>query len=119
MLELPKRRFPMKKQMKLFSAALAVALGAAAVAPVIAADAKPTQSAPANSQVATFAVAKMTCGSCPIIVNKAMSAVQGVRSVKIDAERKTATVQFDPKVTNIAAIAAASANAGYPARPIG
>lgn len=109
----------MNKQIKLFSAALAVALGTAAVAPVLAAGAKPSQSAPASSQVATFAVAKMTCGSCPIIVNKAMSAVRGVRSVNIDAERKTATVQFDPKVTNIAAIAAASASAGYPAKPIG
>lgn len=61
----------------------------------------------------------MTCRSCPIIVNKAMSAVRGVRSVKIDADRKTATVQFDPKVTSAAAIAAASANAGYPAKPVG
>jgi mercuric ion binding protein len=109
----------MTERIKLFSSALAVSLVAAAAAPGAAVSAQPARSAPANSQVATFAVAKMTCGSCPIIVNKAMSAVHGVRSVKINADRKTATVQFDPKLTNIAAIASASANAGYPAKPVG
>lgn len=65
--------------------------------------------------VATFAVAKMTCATCPITVKKAMSAVHGVRSVKVDFATKTASVAFDPSLTNAAAIAAASTNAGYPA----
>jgi mercuric ion binding protein len=35
--------------------------------------------------------------------------------VEIDFGARTATVVFDPSVTNAAAIAAASTNAGYPA----
>jgi len=109
----------MTKGIKLFTSALALSLGAAALASGVAVSANPAQAQAASAEVATFAVAKMTCGSCPIIVNKAMSAVRGVQSVTIDADRKTATVRFDPKVTNMSAIAAASANAGYPAKPIG
>lgn len=109
----------MSKRNRFFSSALALSLGAVALASGMAVSANPAQSQAAISKAATFAVAKMTCGSCPIIVNKAMSAVRGVQSVTIDADRKTATVRFDPKVTNIAAIAAASANAGYPAKRIG
>lgn len=109
----------MTKRNRLFSFALTLSLGTVVVASGVAVSANPAQSQAANLKVATFAVAKMTCGSCPIIVNKAMSAVRGVQSVRIDADRKTATVRFDPKVTSIAAIATASANAGYPAKPIG
>jgi mercuric ion binding protein len=49
-------------------------------------------------------------------VKTAMSMVNGVRSVKVDLNSKTATVEFDPTLTNAAAIAAASTNAGYPAK---
>ena len=70
----------------------------------------------ARLAVASFAVAKMTCATCPITVKKAMSAVHGVSSVKIDLDSKSATVEFDPKLTNTASIAAASTNAGYPAK---
>jgi mercuric ion binding protein len=38
-----------------------------------------------------------------------------VQSVRIDFDAKTATVVFDPTVTSVEAIAAASADAGYPA----
>ena len=43
--------------------------------------------------------------------------VEGVRSVEIDFEAKTATVTFDPSIASVEAIAAASTNAGYPAAP--
>ncbi len=65
----------------------------------------------------TFAIANMTCPTCPITVKTAMSGVHGVQSVKVDLGSKTATVAFDPRVTNAGAIAAASTNAGYPAKP--
>lgn len=58
----------------------------------------------------------MTCATCPITVKKAMSAVHGVSSVRVDFEAKTAAVEFDPELTTVAAIAAASTNAGYPAK---
>lgn len=95
----------------------ALALSAAPAGAAFAAGAS-SQSV-ASQRVASFAVANMTCATCPITVKKAMSGVKGVRSVKIDFNSKTATVQFDPKATNPAAIAAASTNAGFPAKPRG
>ena len=77
------------------------------------------QSAPeqAATQSATFTIENMTCALCPITVRKAIEGVDGVRSVEIDFEAKTATVFFDPTETSVAQIAAASTDAGYPARP--
>ncbi|NWG47372.1 MAG: cation transporter [Alphaproteobacteria bacterium] len=69
----------------------------------------------AASRTATFAVENMTCALCPVTVKSAMERVNGVRSVEIDFGARTATVVFDPAVTSIDAIAAASTNAGYPA----
>lgn len=45
-----------------------------------------------------------------------MERVEGVRSVKIDFDSKTATVVFDPILASPEAIAAASTNVGYPAK---
>ncbi|MBI1260631.1 MAG: heavy metal transporter [Rhizobiales bacterium] len=68
-----------------------------------------------TQQTATFDVPGMTCALCPVTVRKAMEGVEGVRQVEVDFNARTATVKFDPSVTTIEAIAAASANAGYPA----
>ena len=69
-----------------------------------------------TEQTATFDVPSMTCALCPVTVRKAMEGVEGVRSVVVDFDSRTATVTFDPSVTTVVAIAAASANAGYPAK---
>ena len=69
----------------------------------------------AAAQTRTFAIQNMTCALCPVTVKRAMEGVEGVRSVNIDFDAKTATVVFDPSVTNSDAIATASTNAGYPA----
>ena len=69
----------------------------------------------AAAQTRTFAIQNMTCALCPVTVKKAMEGVAGVKSVAVDFDAKTATVTFDPSVTNVDAIAAASTNAGYPA----
>lgn len=68
-----------------------------------------------TEQTATFNVPGMTCALCPVTVRKAMEGVEGVRQVEVDFDARTATVVFDPSVTTIEAIAAASAKAGYPA----
>ena len=107
----------MKQPILMFGAGLAMTIASAvtiAASPKVLA----AQAAAAHVQVATFAIANMACATCPITVKKAMS-VQGVRSVKVDFQGKAATAEFDPKVTNAAAIAAASTNAGYPAKPKG
>lgn len=71
----------------------------------------------AGERTVTFAVDNMTCASCPYIVKTSMAAVPGVAKVTVSFEAKTATVMFDDTKTNPDAIAAASANAGYPAHP--
>jgi len=68
-------------------------------------------------QTVTFTVEKMTCAACPITVRKLMEGVEGVQSVAVDFEAKTATVVFDPTVTTSEQIGAASTNAGYRASP--
>jgi mercuric ion binding protein len=72
----------------------------------------------AQTRTASFAVDKMTCATCPITVRTAMSRVAGVRSVEVDFDAKRATVSYDPARATPDAIAAASTNAGYPARLI-
>jgi mercuric ion binding protein len=73
--------------------------------------------ASAEEQTLTFAVENMYCATCPITVRKAMKSVKGVKSVSVDFAAKTATVVFDPLIATAEAIAEASKNAGYPARP--
>ncbi|MBA8907590.1 heavy metal-associated domain-containing protein [Aminobacter ciceronei] len=72
-----------------------------------------------KEQTRTFAIENMYCAACPITVRKAMEGVAGVKSVKVNFEAKTATVVYDPSAVTVAAIAAASTNAGYPAKAIG
>ncbi|HVI90615.1 MAG TPA: mercury resistance system periplasmic binding protein MerP [Dongiaceae bacterium] len=63
----------------------------------------------------TMAIQNMTCAACPYIVQKSMSAVDGVEKVEVSFEDKTATITFDDTKTTVDAIASASKNAGYPA----
>lgn len=76
-----------------------------------------TDGTEAAIQTALFFVENMTCATCPITVRLAMEGIEGVRSAEVDFETKSATVVFDPALTNPEAIAAASTNAGYPAAP--
>ena len=49
-----------------------------------------TDVAQATEQTQSFAVEKMTCATCPIAVKKAMSRVDGVHSISVDFDSKTA-----------------------------
>lgn len=101
----------------IFLAGSAIALGAAAILSAGLPAAADAVTAPATQvRVAKFAIANMTCPTCPITVKKAMQSVAGVRSVLVDLHAKTATVAFDASKANVAAIAAASTNAGFPAK---
>lgn len=71
----------------------------------------------ATKQTLTLTVEKMTCALCPVTVRKAIEGVNGVKSVAVDFNKKTATVVFDPSVATPDQISAASRNAGYPATP--
>lgn len=69
----------------------------------------------AAEQTVTFDVPGMHCASCPFIVQSAMSSVDGVLSVEADASTRTARVTYEDTRTDVPAIAAASAGAGYDA----
>ncbi|WP_274709378.1 heavy-metal-associated domain-containing protein [Nitratireductor luteus] len=106
---------------KAIFAALALGTSAMIALPLVtSASAQSTSKAVAVAEMTqTFAIDNMTCASCPITVRLAMEGVAGVKSVKVDFEAKSATVLYDPSATTVAAIAAASTNAGYPAKAIG
>jgi periplasmic mercuric ion binding protein len=67
-----------------------------------------------NSQTAVLDVQNMTCAVCPITVRKALEKVPGVTDAKVDFDKKTATVHFDPDKTNTGALVKATTEAGYP-----
>ena len=68
----------------------------------------------ADSQTAVLDVQNMACPLCPVTVKKALQKVPGVADAKVDFDHKTATVKFDPAKTNLAALAKATTDAGYP-----
>ena len=72
----------------------------------------------APPQTATLAVENMTCGTCPIVVKKALERVPGVSSTSVDFEKRTATVTFDPDKTTSARLTQATTQAGFPSKLI-
>ena len=72
----------------------------------------------APPQTATLAVENMTCGTCPVVVKKALERVPGVSSTTIDFDKKMATVTFDPDKTSSAKLTQATMNAGFPSKVI-
>jgi len=64
---------------------------------------------------ATFNVEKMTCATCPITVRKAIQRVDGVKEVNVDIDSNTATVIYDPSLTDTKKIAASCSHVGFPA----
>ena len=108
--------------MKRLVRACAFALGAGSLVSGAAFDPSGAQAAgmpAAHTQTVRLAVTNMTCSTCPITVKEAIQRVAGVRSVVVDLGSKRAEVTFDPRRTDAASIAAASTNAGFPAKPVG
>ena len=65
-------------------------------------------------ETVTLDVENMSCAVCPITVKKALDKVPGVTSAKVDFDKKTASVTFDPDKANPATLAKATLDAGYP-----
>jgi mercuric ion binding protein len=76
--------------------------------------AAPLDALAANPQSVILDVQNMTCELCPITVKKALEKVPGVAATKIDFDKKTAIVKFDPDKANVAALVSATTNAGFP-----
>jgi periplasmic mercuric ion binding protein len=72
----------------------------------------------APPQIATLAVESMTCGTCPIVVKKALERVPGVSSASVDFDKKTATVTFDPDKATSTKLTQATTDAGFPSKII-
>ena len=70
----------------------------------------------AAQRTVTLAVENMGCAACPYIVREAMSAVPGVSRVEVSLAMRAAVVTFDDARTTVEAVAAASADAGFPAQ---
>lgn len=72
----------------------------------------------AAPQTVTLAVGNMTCGTCPILVKKALGRVPGVSSTTVDFDGKTATVTFDPGKATSARLVQATTDAGFTSKLI-
>jgi periplasmic mercuric ion binding protein len=68
----------------------------------------------AVTQTIVLDVQNMTCELCPITVKKSLEHVPGVASAKVNLDKKTATVEFDPDKATPAALVKATTNAGFP-----
>ncbi|WP_126312670.1 mercury resistance system periplasmic binding protein MerP [Delftia acidovorans] len=68
----------------------------------------------ATPKTITLAVQNMTCPVCPITVKKSLEKVPGVSAVKVDFDKKTATVTYDADKAKPEALTSATTNAGYP-----
>lgn len=66
----------------------------------------------------TLAVKGMYCSACPYIVKQSLAKIDGVGNVAVSYEKQTATVTFDDGTTTVAALTAATTQAGYPSQPI-
>ena len=58
-------------------------------------------------------VTGMSCAHCVAHVEKAVAALKGVKSVKVDLASSMMSVQFDPGQTGVPAISQAVKEAGY------
>ena len=71
----------------------------------------------AGERTVTLAVTNMYCADCPFIVKKSLERVPGVATVAVSFKDKTAVVTYDDSKTDMNALTAATANAGYPSAP--
>ncbi len=116
----------MKRSIVTGALALALFGGAAAIsgAPLLAGAAAPSKAAQpaAGQRVATLSVVNVSCVTCAPIVSRALSSVPGVSNVSVKegiGASATARVVYDPRKVTPAALAAATTNAGFPAKAVG
>lgn len=72
----------------------------------------------AGERTVTLSVKNMTCVSCPYIVKKSLSRVDGVKAVDVSLEKQQAVVRYDDARTNTAALTAATTKFGFPSSVI-
>lgn len=60
----------------------------------------------------------MTCGGCVKSISKVLHEVAGVQHADVDLNAASATVQFDPAQTNVAALIEVIEDAGFDAQAV-
>ena len=65
------------------------------------------------SETASINVSGMKCGGCENTVNTALSAIDGVLSVKASHQDKKVEVEFDPAKTDLDELEDAISDAGF------
>ena len=72
----------------------------------------------AVKQTVRLSIGNFTCAGCAYMVKKTLAGVEGVQSVEVSARRMMATVIFEDETTSLAALLAATSDAGFPASVI-
>lgn len=113
----------MKKFLYGSALALAVTGGVAATAGPLLVGSAATAAVqiPAGHRVATLSVLNVGCATCAPVVKRALSAIPGVSAVSVkegSGVNATVRVAYDPRKVTPAALAAATSEAGYPAKVV-
>lgn len=74
-----------------------------------------TEKGPGVRATTVIRVETIQCGSCVRTVEKALKAVTGVESAKVDLKKKIATVTYQPAATTLAVLEEAISKSGYSA----
>jgi copper chaperone CopZ len=61
----------------------------------------------------------MHCGSCAALIEETLAEQAGVTSASVDLDTARAIVEYDPAQLEVDDLAAAVAEAGYSAAPVG
>ena len=69
-----------------------------------------------KTQTVTLAVGGMSCASCVATVEKALNRLPGVKTAAVNFAIEKAIVEFDPKVSPVAALEKAVTDVGYEVR---
>jgi Cu+-exporting ATPase len=69
-----------------------------------------------KTQTVTLAVGGMSCASCVATVEKALNRLPGVKTATVNFAIEKAIVEFDPKVSPVAALEKAVTDVGYEVR---
>src|ERR1043165_5771366 len=64
-------------------------------------------------ETVTVKATTMVCGKCAKTITKAVYAVEGVKDVSVDVDKKIVQVKFVPLQTNLAMLERAITDAGY------
>ncbi|HTF68596.1 MAG TPA: mercury resistance system periplasmic binding protein MerP [Edaphobacter sp.] len=68
----------------------------------------------ATPKTVTLDVKNMTCELCSITIKKSLEKVSGVSTIKVNFDKKTTTITYDPDKTQPDALTKATTNAGFP-----